>query len=238
MADMIIIKIGNEILKCVFALIIYKRYCAMKKYCIFDLDGTLVDSMDEWAAKMLSILKSGGVPYPENIIQTITPLGDRKTAELFREMGVKGSTEEIIERMNSYAYEAYSKRIKLKPFVSEFLHKLCQNGHVCAVLTASPHVTTDICLKHNGVFGLFEKIYSVNDFGLVKSQPEIYFKAAEGLGADISEITFFDDNAAALSAAKTAGLECIGVYDKYSDSDTDKIKKLADRYVKSFGELL
>ena len=210
----------------------------MKKYCVFDLDGTLIDSMGEWAQTMIDILDEENISYPDDIIATITPLGNAKTAELFIEMGVDSDKDALIERMGRYAIKAYSERIVTKPYIPELLKKLKSEGHILAVLTASPHITTDVCLKKNGVYDLFDKVWSVNDFGLTKSQPEIYVEAAKRLGADISEITFFDDNLTALTTAKKAGLECVAVYDKSSENDTEKIKNIADRYIVSAKELL
>lgn len=210
----------------------------MKKYCVFDLDGTLMDSMDEWANRMLDILREDGIDYPEDIISIITPLGYKGAAELFSELGVKGDFDEIVDRMCSYAVDAYTNRIVTKTGVPEYLKKLLSEGHILAVLTASPHYTVDVCLKRNGIYDLFEKVFTVDDFGLVKAQPEIYFETAKALGTDISQITFFDDNLTALSAAKSAGLECVGVYDKASGKDTDRIKQISDIYINSFKELL
>lgn len=210
----------------------------MKKFCVFDLDGTLIDSMPEWGANMVRILDEEKVEYPKDIVQIITPLGYKDSAKLYKQLGVSGTEEEIVERMSAYAYEAYANRIPLKPYVKEFLTKLAAQGHVLAVLTASPHVTTDVCLKRNGVFDMFRYVWSVNDFGTVKSDPEIYRMAAQRLGADISEITFFDDNLTALSTAVKAGLECVGVYDITSADKTDEIKKLSHKYINSFKELM
>lgn len=210
----------------------------MKKYCVFDLDGTLVDSMPEWAATMIRILDEEKIEYPEDMVNIITPLGNAGSADLYIEMGVNSTKEKLIERMQAYAYEAYANRIALKPGVCEFLKKLKNEGHTLAVLTASPHITTDACLKRNGVYDLFENVWSVDDFGLVKSNPEIYLRAAQRLGAQMDEITFFDDNIIALSTAKSAGLECVGVYDSTSDSNTGEIKKIVDRYISSFCELI
>lgn len=210
----------------------------MKKYCIFDFDGTLVDSMGEWARAMTAILDAEGIKYPDNIINILTPLGNMGAAELFLKMGVRGTKGELINRMSEYAFDAYSTRIRTKNGVKEFLEKLKRNGHVLAVLTASPHVTLDACLENNGIYGLFDKIWSVEDFGMTKSVPEIYTEACRLLGAKPSETVFFDDNLTAISTAKSAGLMCVGVYDFTSDGDTEKIKEQSDLYIKSFEELL
>ena len=206
----------------------------MKKYCIFDLDGTLVDSMGEWGKTMTDILDEEGISYPPDIINTLTPLGNVGSAKLFEKMGVKGTQQEIVARMQRYAYEAYSQRILTKKGVKEFLLKLKNEGHILAVLTASPHITVDVCLKRNGIYDLFERVFTVDDFGLVKSNPEIYYKTAQALGAQMDEITFFDDNLTALLTAKSAGLECVGVYDRSSDADTERIKSECAVYVESF----
>lgn len=210
----------------------------MKKYCIFDLDGTLVDSMGEWADTMLRILDDENITYPEDIINTVTPLGNSGAAELFLKMGVSGTKKELVARMNSYAYDAYKNRIGTKPGVKEFLLKLKAEGHILCVLTASPHITTDACLENNGIYDMFYKVWSVTDFEMTKSQPQIYIKAAELLCTEPCNITFFDDNLTALTTAKSAGFECVGVYDKTSESNTEKIKAVSDMYIKSFEELI
>lgn len=205
---------------------------------LFDLDGTLVDSMGKWAEKMLHILKEEKIDYPADIINRITPLGDVGTAKLFSEMGVPGTQEEIIARMNEYAIPQYRYHIVTKSGVPEYLRKLKSEGAILAVLTASPHCTTDVCLRHNGIYDLFDKVFTVADIGMVKGQPEIYENVAERLGVLPSDITFFDDNLLALTAAKKAGLTCVGVYDDSSAEYEEDIRAVADRYIRSFEELL
>lgn len=205
---------------------------------LFDLDGTLVDSMGKWAEKMLHILEEEHIDYPADIINRITPLGDIGTAELFSEMGVPGTTKEIIARMNEYAVPQYRYHIFTKPKVSEYLRKLKEEGALLAVLTASPHITTDVCLRHNGIYDLFDKVWTISDLGMVKSQPEIYIDAAERLGVSISDLTFFDDNLIALTAAKKAGAVCVGVWDASSAEYEEEIRTVSDRYIHSFEELL
>ena len=89
-----------------------------------------------------------------------------------------------------------------------------------------------------GVYELFDHVWSSDDFGMKKSEPEIYHAAAKRLGADISEITFFDDNLQALQTAKRAGLRTVGVFDASSEDCAEEIKATADRYILTFGESL
>ncbi len=210
------------------------------KYHIFDLDGTLADSMQQWAGKMINILEISGITeYPKDIIRIITPLGDRGTAEYFiNELGVKMSVDEIIAYMDKYALDEYTYRIPLKDGVKEYLEKLKANGEYLGVLTASPHRFLDVCLKRNGVFELFDDIWSIEDFGtLTKNTVEIYDETAKRIGCKNSDIVFYDDNVVAVATAKKAGLAVIGVFDKASEQDADTIAATADKYIMSFKEL-
>ena len=210
----------------------------MKKFYLFDLDGTLIDSMRQWSQKMLLILERENIPYPEDIIQKITPLGDVKTAEYFFRLGVKKSVEEILAAMDAYAEEEYAHKIPLKPYVREYLMHLQHRGASLNVLTASPHKLTDVCLKRNSVWNCFENVWSTEDFGLAKSDPQIFHAVARKLCSSEEDILFFDDNLLALAAAKKAGLKTVGVFDASSLASEEEMKGYSDRYIHSFQELL
>ncbi len=208
------------------------------KYYLFDFDGTLADSMPTWAGKMIRILEEEGITPPENLIKTITPLGDRGTAEYFRTLGVTKTVEQLEEKMDAYAMEAYHNKIPLKEGVFEFLKKSRDEKVYMAVLTASPHKFLDPCLKRCNAYELFDSVWSIEDFGtLKKNMVEIYQKVAEEMNCKTEDIVFFDDNIVALQTAKKAGCKTVGVYDKTSDEMTEEIKKTVDKYINSFKEL-
>ena len=71
----------------------------MTDICVFDLDGTLVDSMQRYAAGILSVLDDENIPYTPDLIGVLTPLGYTKSAELYQTMGVPGTVEEIVRRI-------------------------------------------------------------------------------------------------------------------------------------------
>jgi len=208
------------------------------KALLFDFDGTLVDSMPCWTEKVLNILRITNTPYPENIIELITPLGDRGTAEYFKnELGVPLSYSEMFELMDSFALPKYRDEIPLKESVAEFLKEMSAK-YSLNVLTASPHKMLDPCLKRLGIYDVFDNVWSCDDFETTKSDVMIYKRVAEKLQCDVNEIAFFDDNIVAVETAKTAGLVTVGVYDKTAESFKDKMLKGADLYVYSFKELL
>ena len=145
----------------------------MKNY-LFDFDGTLVDSMPTYGDLMLRILDENGVPYGDDIIKIITPLGFIGTAEYFIGMGVKKSRDELVATMNEYAIYEYTNNIPAKPNVIDTLQKLKASGASLNVLTASPHTTLDPCLKRIGIYDIFDNVWSCDDFGTTKADPNIY----------------------------------------------------------------
>ena len=205
---------------------------------IFDFDGTLVDSMPTYAKKMLRLLDENHLPYPDDIIRTVTPLGDRGAARLFIGMGMKKSEDELLARMNELAYDGYAHEIPAKPNVPETLRRLKADGHSLNVLTASPHTLLDVCLKRLGLFDLFDHVWSCDDFGTTKTDPSIYVEAAKRIGAPLSECVFLDDNLSADTAAKASGIKVIGVYDASSAECEDAIRKVCDGYIRDFTELI
>ena len=205
---------------------------------LFDFDGTLVDSMPAYSHAMLKILDAHHIHYGDDIIKTITPLGTAGTLDYFKKLGVPLSEEEMLERMQSYAYDAYAYKIPLKENVSEVLQTLKDGGADLNILTASPHITLDICLKRLGLYDFFTSVWSTDDFGMSKANPEIYVKAAEKLGSPIESILFLDDNFNAVKTAKVAGMKVCGVFDDSSAEYTDEIKSIADHYIYNFSELL
>lgn len=205
---------------------------------LFDFDGTLVDSMPYWSQKMLRILNHCGVVYPDDIIKRITPLGDAGTAKYFRdELGVPLSLEEMYDMMDAYALPKYRDIIEAKPGVIAYLQKLKNAGCSLNVLTASPHKMLDPCLKRIGIYDLFDNVWSCDDFATTKSDPAIYVRAAEKIGAAVAQVAFFDDNIGALRTAADAGMYTVGVYDPTAEDFTAQMKETADRYIRSFAEL-
>ena len=205
---------------------------------LFDFDGTLVDSMPTYVASMLRILDENGVSYGEDLIKTITPLGLIGTAKYYMELGVPLTFDEIIGLMRKYMLEAYTYHIPAKENVSEVLHKLKAGGASLNVLTASPHVTLDPCLKRLGLYDLFDNVWSCDDFGTTKADPKIYHMAAQRLAVSVSEVLFLDDNLNADTTAKSAGMMVCGVYDASSEAFTDDIKAVTDCYIHDFSQLL
>lgn len=207
----------------------------LKNTYLFDFDGTLVDSMSYWSQKMISILEESKVSYPDDIIKIITPLGDIGTARYFIDvLKVNLSVEEILSQMDEYALPNYRDIIILKDGVYDYLLKLKENNHSLNVLTASPHKMLDPCLKRNGIYDLFDNVWSCDDFNTTKADPDIYKTVAEKIGVKESDIAFFDDNIGAIKTAKMAGLYTVGVFDESGKEFMNELKSVSDMYIDSF----
>ena len=211
----------------------------MKPIYIFDLDGTLVDSMPRFAKGILKIADDAGISYDGELLKILTPLGYRGSAEYYvRELGVKDSVDHIVKQIeNNLEYE-YANNILPKSGVKEYLFHLHELGARLFVLTASPHLVTDVCLKRNGLYDLFEQVWSVDDFSLTKSDTRLFYEVADRLSCKPEEIHYFDDSLIALKNAKKAGYITYAVYDAQSPEEVACMKREYAVYVDSFASLL
>ena len=211
----------------------------MKKAYLFDFDGTLVDSMPTFVSAMLRILDENRIAYDNGIIKIITPLGLNGTAEYYiNQLGVKMTKEQLISVMKEYMLDAYFHTIAAKKNVPEVLKALKAQGASLNVLTASPHITLDACLKRLGMWELFDNVWSCDDFNTTKADPQIYVLAAKRLNRSVEEVLFLDDNLNADLTAKTAGMQVCGVYDESSKDYVAQMKSATDFYIYDFQELL
>ena len=205
---------------------------------IFDFDGTLVDSMPTFAETVKNMLDEAGVKYGNELIKTVTPLGYGGCADYCIEIGLTGTTKAVVGEMIRRMSEKYKTEIPAKPTVKKTLAALKENGCSLNLLTASPHSIFEPCLSRLGLLPLFDNLWSCDDFGTTKADPEIYRMAAERLGVEMGEIAFADDNLGACTTAKKAGAYVIGVFDESSKDYEHGMREVSDKYIYSFWELV
>lgn len=208
-------------------------------YYIFDMDGTLIDSMPSYGGAVIKYLEINHISYPEDTLKTVTPLGYAGAAKHFIDnLGCRATVAEICNDFKELMIDDYLYNIPAKQGVINALKALKAQGHSLNVLTASPHVTLDPCLKRLGIFDIFENVWSSEDFGMTKAEVEIYFEAAKRLGTTVDKCIFLDDNLNAVATAKKSGMTVYGVYDASSEDYTEEIIKVSDKYIRSFDELI
>ena len=211
-----------------------------KKAYIFDLDGTLLDSMTmAWKHALLEYLDGQGVVYPNDIIKRVVALGLPGVAKYYKEnLAVEGSEEEIYASIIKKMQEKYNTVIPAKANVEALLKKLKAEGASLNVLTAGTHRLFDPCLKRLGLTDYFEHTWSTEEFAYTKAQPILYQEVARILGVEPSDCVMIDDSITALRPAKEAGFAVIGVYDEVSKDCEAEMRALCDLYIYNFEELL
>lgn len=211
----------------------------MSRIWLFDLDGTLIDSMPTGVDIVLQFLRDRGVSYPDNFIEIITPLGYKGISKYYAEkMGIPMTADEIFTAFQQKTLQAYGESIPLKKGAKETLEALKTKGDRLFVLTASPNALIELSLKRLGVFDLFEETWSVEQFSWTKANKELFYEIAKRLGVATSDCITVDDNYNVLKVAKSAGMQTVGVYDEYSKAAQAELRAAADVYVTELSQLI
>lgn len=207
-----------------------------KRFSIFDMDGTLVDSMIYWQRLAVEYLNSRGVSQvPPSVLDRIKPMTMAESAALFiREFDLQGTPEAVADEMNAMMDEHYRKDIPLKAGVRDYLHRLSEDGVRMCVASATAQPLMEACLRRLGVREQFEFLLSCESVGAGKNRPDVYHAAAEKLGAPAQEIAVYEDALYALKTAKDAGYYVVGVYDECTKNHWNEIMQLADEYICSW----
>lgn len=217
----------------------YTVYALKEKIHLIDLDGTLVDSMPLALKVVLDFLTENGVAYPDDIVKTITPLGFKGIAEYYvSHFGIKMAAEDVYACFLARLQKVYAQDVSLKNGVLESLQILKRQGVSLNVLTASPHVFTDACLRNCGIYDLFDNVWSSDEFGFKKSNPKIYGAVATALGVDVRALVMVDDCVDVIKSAKSAGVRTVGVYDAAWEKDWTEMQKTAEFTFREFSGLL
>lgn len=209
------------------------------QYAIFDLDGTLLDSMPVWKNLGKNYLLSRGVKPPENLLNILKTQTLEESADYFRKyLGLSGTVEEILNGIHEMITREYAETIQAKPFVRDYLEKLHTYGQKFCVATATPAKLAVLALKRLGLLQYFSFVLDCGEAGSGKNSPDIYLQAANRLGAPMEACTVYEDALHAIKTAKTAGFYVIGVQDVSASQDEAEIELLCDRYIRSYQELL
>lgn len=208
-----------------------------RRYAIFDMDGTLVDSMGYWKDLAGEYLRSRGIPsVPEEILETIRPMTMTESGALFaRCFSIPGTPESIAAEMNGIMDEHYRRDIPLKNGVREYLERLREQGTVMCVASATAEPLMEACLTRLGVRRYFRFLLSCETVGAGKNRPDVYLESARRLGSDPGETAVYEDALYAAETAKKAGFYVVGVYDSGSAGHWEKMERLSDETIRTFG---
>ncbi len=208
------------------------------KCAIFDLDGTVLDSTDVWRQIDIEFFGKRNMPMPVGYDKIIAPMGFEKAAVYTVEKyGFTESPEQIVEEWHEMSRNKFSFQVGLKSGVKEYLISLKKKGVTLCIATASQENMFIPALKNNDIFHLFDYVTTLKEVQRGKGFPDVYLKAAEKAGFDVQECVVFEDLYQGLQGAKDGGFFTVGVYDKGSKDDTEKIKKICNKFIYDYKEL-
>ncbi len=211
-----------------------KKYDAV----IFDLDGTLIDSMWVWAKIDEEFLAVYGYDVPTDIEEKLKGRSFTETAIYFKDrFNLPISVDEIKSIWNDMALEFYKTRVPLKKGVKEFLEKLELNNVKMGIATSNSIEVTEIVLEVLGIRKYFSTIYTSCQVGRGKEFPDIYLTVAKELGATPEKCIVFEDIPDAIKTAKKAGMNVCGIYDKQTEVIQDEMKIHADYFIEDYNEV-
>ena len=208
-----------------------------KGFAIFDMDGTLIDSMIFWKSLASEYLSSRGVTQvPADLPERIKPMTMSESAALFQqEFGLTGDPE---AEMNAMMDGHYRNDIPLKPGVEAYLRLLRSRGVRMCVASATAEPLMESCLTRLGVRDCFEFLLSCETVGAGKRSPRVYQEATARFNAAPAEIAVFEDALYAIQTAKYAGYYVVGVYDDSAAKNWLTIEKLADEIILNWEEVV
>ncbi|MEA4973157.1 MAG: HAD family phosphatase [Candidatus Metalachnospira sp.] len=208
-----------------------------KKGVIFDLDGTLINSMKVWENADWQLAERYNFTPDKDYWDIVTSCSFLEGAEYITNRFELGKTpQEIADELYAMALFEYENNIMLKSGAKKLVKKLKKDGFSIAVATSNIEEMTHAVLRNNGIFNYFDAFAYCDRVGKNKAFPDVYVAAAEAMKLNACECYVFEDVPYALEGAKQAGAEVIGVFDEYSASKEHEMRKKADRYIMSLEE--
>lgn len=211
---------------------------AGKKAFLFDLDGTLVDSMWMWGAIDVEYLGKFGLTCPPDLQKAIEGMSFSETAAYFKKrFALEASLEEIKADWISMSIEKYRSQVPPKPGTEAFLSWAAKQNIKMAVCTSNGREMVDAVLSSLNLARYFDCIITGCEVAAGKPSPDIYLEAARRMDVSPAECAVFEDVPAGILAGKRAGMEVFAVEDEYSLGMEEEKRALSDFYIRDYREL-
>lgn len=209
------------------------------KGAIFDMDGTLIDSMHLWINIGTRYLtKRGFEVSPEQTKDMSQMLLEAMSVYMQENFGLTESSQEIIDDINAMVENGYYEEVQLKDTVAETLDTLKTAGVKMCVATATDRHLVEACLGRLGILDYFSAVFTCGEEHTTKRVPDIYLKAGAHLGTDPENTYIFEDTLVSIYGAKQSGYKVIGVADKWSNQYEECIRKSVDFYAINLSDSL
>lgn len=205
---------------------------------IFDLDGTLVDSMWMWEAIDVEYLGKFGISMPEDLQTCIEGMSFSETAVYFKErFDIPEPLEEIKKAWNQMAWDKYAYEVPFKKGAMEFLKYLKKKGIKTGIATSNSKELVETVIGRYGAEDFFDSIHTACEVPKGKPAPDIYELVASELQVEPKNCLVFEDVVQGIMAGKNAGMKVCSVYDDFSKDMDEKKRELSDYYIHSYEEI-
>lgn len=206
---------------------------------IFDLDGSMVDSMWMWRAIDIEYLGKFGITLPENLQACIEGMSFSETAVYFKErFDLPDDLDTIKADWNRMAWDKYTYEVPVKDGVTELLQYCMDHGIKVGIATSNSRELVENVVKARHLDQYFDCIMTGCDVAKGKPAPDIYLAVAKELNVSPENCLVFEDIIPGIQAGKAAGMRVCAVYDKYSEHQDAEKRTLADYYTYHFKELM
>lgn len=209
------------------------------KAVIFDLDGTLVDSMWVWTSVDHDYIEKYNLTVPENFYAVMEGMSFTETAQHFLDTfpEITLSLEDLKSEWIAMAEEKYCHEVPLKKGVREFLEELNNRGIRTGMATSNSRVLAEGLLESNGIRKYFDTIWTSCDVKVGKPAPDVYLKVASELQVQPKDCLVFEDVPMGILAGKNAGMKVCAVEDTFSEHQREKKRELADYYIQDYDDI-
>lgn len=206
---------------------------------IFDLDGTILDSMPDWQLQLDNLLLSKGIMPPADLLDRTKTLGlENATGMILQEFHLPDDPVLVYQQFQTDMSKRYCSTIPLKPGIEAYLQTLYAKHSPMAVATATERNMVRLVLEHHGFTDYFPHITTVAEVGIGKHSPLIYQVTAKKLGIAPKDCIVFEDSLKGVLSAKQAGFKTVAIYEETNLSEQSALQREATWYIHDFRELL
>lgn len=206
---------------------------------IFDIDGTLADSMWIWTNIDDLFLAKYNLKEPEGFHKGMEGKSYSETAQYFLDLfpELPHTRQELEDEWHEMAFELYTKELHLKKGAYAFIQKMHEQGVKLGIATSNSRELAEGVLKNNGVLEYFDAVWTADEAMAGKPAPDVYLKAAESLQVAPERCLVFEDVPNGILAGKRAGMKVCAVDDPFSKPQEALKRELADYYIQDFDEV-